>query len=559
LGHYNPSDFFMLTPQEFLLTDGQTSGVLTYPKYPGTGGLSDIYVDGKLLSATNCPPYLLDASHLKWRIAGARIDTGNGDSYDYELQFRNLTGGSLSGAGMAIGDGKMVKLAHWLSIGARSTDIALMMMDDLQTQMPGIDLIRHQAPNEQKRTDDGPYKALVTGTPARGSSDTTALSAFVYAHPSLQSALLHSGIFVSRSTRGIGVLDILRNLSQMDGHQLVMDNSGLLLYSPEVFIGRERRIGSSSGPRLVEVSAMLEMANQAIVEGDEIAMNEKVRGVIKDLEKMKEMGGGGGDSVIRSATEIIPGLRDPNLALRLAKGLMNRTEQGAAIIRVEGLLQANDIQPGEIISVDFVMEGIRGQFAVFEAYHDYTNGTTNLVMGQYEKGIEGLLADLQTASSSGTTDDDPSRTSERTEMALTAPIRIRAVSRISTRLVNGTRFLIGGRHRGVPTTSRLGCIGVQGGLTGVLKDGAIGGASTTSVVVDGVDATLRFKQHDAVYARDPTSHTPILVGYVNSVVAATITLKANNAVAVADNTELLVASARAPPIGHSKSVFYEVR
>jgi len=559
LGHYNPSDFFMLTPQEFLLTDGQTSGVLTYPKYPGTGGLSDIYVDGKLLSASNCPPYLLDGAHMRWRVAGARIDVGNGDSYDYELQFRNLTGGSLSGAGMSIADGNLVRLTHWMSVGARTSDVALMVMNDLQTKLPGIDLIRERALNEQKKQDDGPYKALVTGTPARGSSDTTALSAFVSAHPSLRSAMLHSGVFVSRSIRGIGVLDILRNLSQTDGYQMVMDDSGLLLYSPEVFIGRDRRIGSSSGPQLIEVSAMLEMANQAIVEGDEIAMNEKIRGVIKDLEKMKQMGGGTDDSVIRSVTEIIPGLRDPNLALRLAKSKLNRTEQGAAIIRVEGLLQANDIQPGEILSVDFVMEGIRGQFAVFEAFHDYMNGTTNLVMGQYEKGIEGLLADLQMASGSGTTNDDAGRISERIEMALTAPIRIKAVSRISTRMVNGTRFLIGGRHRGSPTTSRLGCIGVQGGLTGVLKDGAIGASSTTTVAVDTVDATLRFKQHDAVYVREPTAHTPLLVGYVNSVTSTAITLKANNAVAVADNAELMVASARAPPIGHSKSVFYEVR
>ena len=126
-------------------------------------------------------------------------------------------------------------------------------------------------------------------------------------------------------------------------------------------------------------------------------------------------------------------------------------------------------------------------------------------------------------------------------------------------MVNGTRFLIGGRHRGSPTTSRLGCIGVQGGLTGVLKNGGIGASSTTTVAVDTVDATLRFKEHDAVYVREPTAHTPLLVGYVNSVTSTAITLKANNAVAVADNAELMVASARAPAIGHSKSVFYEVR
>ena len=47
---------------------------------------------------------------------------------------------------------------------------------------------------------------------------------------------------------------------------------------------------------------------------------------------------------------------------------MRRTEQGSSILRVEGLAKAQDIGPGDIIGVDFVMEGIKGEFAVFETY-----------------------------------------------------------------------------------------------------------------------------------------------------------------------------------------------
>ena len=551
LGHYEPSDFNMLTPQRFMLNDGQGEGVLQYVKRPGTGGLSTIYVDGAALTTATCPTYLLDAINKRWRIAGARIDTGHGDKNDHILNFRNISAESLSGSGMSLNE--PVRLGHFMSVGVRTSDAALLMLDDLDSAIPGADLVPFDARKEAERTDTGIYGAYVDGGSVQSSKVAT-LSSFLNAHPLLASTNDHSGIFVSTKAKGVGVLDVLRSLSQMDGKQLVLDEGGLLLYTSNVFVGKERRVGSSSGPQTIEVSQMMEMANEVIVQGDTIAENESIVAKVRDGEKIKKMGGANNEKgVVRTATQSVPGLRDSALALRMAKRLMNRTEQGAAMIRVTGLLKSTDIAPGEIVHVDFTMERINGQFVVFETFTNYKTGTTDLVIGQYEKGIEGLLADLQ-ASIDISAEEDPKRTKERIELSMNAPIRVLASSRVLTRLVNNSRFIIGGRWRGSPTTHQLGAIGVKGGATGVIKNGTAAATSTTNLAVDGVDATTRFSANDLVFTLAGE-----YVGVVSSVTPTSVVLAANNAVEVANDVELRVSSIRADPVGHSKSVFYEVR
>ena len=547
IGHYNPSDFFMLTPQSFVLTDGQSTGVLRYKRKPGVGGLSKVYIDGNELSTNRYAPYLIDGDNKVWRISDASVNTVDGDSSSTTLSFRNLADESLSASGIDI---ESVILGQYMGVGVRTTDAALMLLKDIEKSLPGADLETFRIFHEQQTTDTGVYAAYSSAK----RSLTASRQSFLFAHPSLRDGNLHSRHFVSRQAKGIGIMDVLRDLSRIDGYQLALDDGGNLIYSPEVFKGRGRRVGTSSGPRSVSVSQMLEMANQVIVEGDAIAMNETVRGSVKDLEKMKEMGGVGGDEgVQRTLRTTVAGVKERSVAIRLAKGILNRTEQGASLIRVEGLIKCTDIKPGEILHVDFSVEGIKGEFAVFEAEHDYNSGLTNIVIGQYEKGIEGLLADLQ-SSTAETQEDDPTRSAEQINLTLNAPIRVVSASRVLTRFVNGTRTLIGGRWRGQPTPNQLGAIGVRGGATGITKNGAILAGATTSLVVQGTDATLRFNANDAVLT---DSHG--LIGFVQSVSATTITLKANNLVAIADGDRIRVSSARTPPIGHSKSVFYEVR
>ena len=554
IGHYEPSDFNMLTPQRFVMNDGVKSGLISYVRRPGTGGLSTIYIDGEPLSASNHPPYLLDSINKKWRIAGAEIISGEGNWQNNLLKFRNIKGESLTGGGMSLAG--TVRLGHSMGVGVRTSDAALMLLNDIGKSIPGADLIPFESRLEPKKADTALY--------TYGSSsqigyhlqpkNTLALSAYVKAHPMLSSTVEHSGIFVNRDTRGIGVLDAIRSFSQMDGKQMLLHDTGSILYSSEAFIGRDNRIGTSNGAQTVEISSMLEMANHVIVEGDRIAENEIIRAEVKDLEKAKDMGGkGNGEGLFRTATQFVPGLKEPSLALRMAKRYMNRTEQGAALIRVAGLVEASHLQPGEIVQVDFSNEGVRGLFAIFEVHNDSTQGTTDLVIGQYEKGIEGLLAELLSSTASNS-QEDSGRLKERIEMGLSGSVRLVAACRIRTRIVNNSRLIIGGRWRGSPTTHQLGAIGLKGGATGVLKNGAINANSTTAIAVDGIDATLRFSANDRVYTL-----ADLFVGTVQSVSANAITLTANNAVAIADNLQLRVKSKRADPVGHSKSVFYEVR
>lgn len=552
IGHYEPSDFNMLTPQRFVLNDGAKEGVISYAKNPGTGGLSTVYVDGKALSTDYCPPYMIDAVKNKWRIAGADVVSGEGNWQKNLLKFRNINGDSLSGGGMSLGK---VRLGHYMAVGVRTTDAALMLLNDIGKSLPGADLLPYETVVEPTISDSAiySYPSISIGQFVRLKNEV-ALSAFVNAHPSLLSSIDHSSVFVSRDARGVGVLDTIRSLSQMDGRQLLLDETGRILYTGSVFVGRDRRIGSSSGPQTIEVSSMLEMANHVVVEGDQIAQNERVRAEVKDLEKAKQMGGDGNEEgVLRTAVQVVPGLKEPSLALRMAKQFMNRTESGAAMLRVSGLVKANHIQPGEIIGVDFTNEGIKGQFAVFEVSVNSTTGFTDLVIGQYEKGIEGILADLL-SSTAANAQQDPARLKDRMELSLSGSVRLVAASRVRTRLVNNTRLIIGGRWRDALVNNPLGAIGLKGGATGVLKNGAINANSTTAIAVDSIDATTRFAVGDRVYTL-----ADAYVGLVQAVVANQITLTANNAVAIADNLELRVKSKRADPVGHSKSVFYEVK
>lgn len=545
IGHYEPSDFFMLSPQSFVMNDGQNTGLVRYHRKPGTGGLSKVYVDGVEMTPTRFPPYLIDGQTQKWRVAKASNNEGEGDVYDTFLTFKNLTETTLSASGVAI---ERVRFGQYMGVGLRTTDAALLLLKDVMASLPGVDLEEFRIFLEQKMTDTGVYASY-------GDNTEVARQAFLFAHPSLHDAMLHSKDFISRRAKGIGIMDLLRDLSRIDGYQLALSSNGTLIYSQNVFKDTGRAVGTSSGPQNISISSMLEMANEVIVDGDTIAQNETIRAVVKDLEKMKEMGGvGNEDGVKRTMRVSVPGVKERVAALRLAKGLLNRSTQGSSLIRVEGLIQSSDIQPGDIIRVDFPAEGIKGEFAVFEVATDYNSGMTDIVMGQYEKGIEGLLADLQTSTAT-LTDDDPTNTHEQIDITLNAPIRVLSAHRVMTRFVNGTRLLIGGRWRGEPTTNQLGAIGVRGGDTGVLINNSGGYATgTTTMTVDGHDATERYAQHDALLNADHE-----VIGYIQSVTATTITLKAGSLVAVSDNERLRVSSSRQLPIGHSKSRFYEVK
>ena len=544
IGHYDPSDFFMLSPQAFVMNDGQNTGLIQYKRNPGTGGSSKVYVDGVEMTPSRFPPYLIDAQSQNWRVAKASNNEGDGDIYNTFLTFKNLTDTTLSASGIKI---ESVRLGQYMGVGLRTTDAALLLLRDIAS-LPGADLEEYRIFLEQKTADTGVYATY-------GDNTEVARQAFLFAHPNLRDGVLHSKDFISRKAKGLPIMDLLRDFSRIDGHQMALSDKGILLYSKSVFKDTGRAIGTSNGPQKISISSMIEMANEVTVEGDSIAENEIIRAVVQDLEKIKDMGGvGNEDGLKRTMRVYVPGVKERIAALRLAKRLLTQSTQGSSLIRVEGLIKSSDIKPGEIIRVDFPAEGIKGEYAVFEVTTDYNTGMTDIVIGQYEKGIEGVLADLQT-STAVLSNEDPTNSHEQIDISLNASIRILATHRVMTRFVNGTRLIIGGRWRGEPTTNQLGVIGVRGGDTGVLINNSGGYTTgTTTITVDGHDASERFSQHDAVLN---ANHE--VIGYIQSVAATTITLKAGSLVAVSDNERIRVSSSRQLPIGHSKSRFYEVK
>ena len=221
-----------------------------------------------------------------------------------------------------------------------------------------------------------------------------------------------------------------------------------------------KRIGSDSGARDVAVSRMFDSPNVVTVKGDKIAENEAVLVEVKDVERMKlQAGAGAEENVVRSFTQEVPGLKTNKNALRLAKSLLARIENGAPLVQIMGLVNATSIQPGDVVTINLPVHGLNGLFAVFETTHNYEDGTSDFVVAQYEKGIEGILSDLQSNIGNVSGNEEVTASSSMT-IALSSSAKLVIVHRIVARSNNNTKMTIG--HR-ASTTDRKGAIGVQGG------------------------------------------------------------------------------------------------
>ena len=145
--------------------------------------------------------------------------------------------------------------------------------------------------------------------------------------------------------------------------------------------------------------------------------------------------------------------------MKLAKSILARTENTTPVIEIKGAVRATDITPGDMINIDLPLHGLRGEYAVFESEHNYNRLESNFVVGQYDKGIEGLLSDLQSVSSTNEpTDESASTIVDLVELAVSGAIKVKAVHRISVRSVSNRGFLIGAKE-----AKGMGKIGVRSG------------------------------------------------------------------------------------------------
>jgi hypothetical protein len=233
-----------------------------------------------------------------------------------------------------------------------------------------------------------------------------------------------------------------------------------LIYSRATFNNKGSTINVSNPVRAVGVSKMIDSPNEVIVAGDTLANNERVYVAIKDPERMKdEAGRGATTGLAKTLRQTIPGLKTKQEAMKLAKSILARTENKSPVIELKGVMSSTNIAPGEIINLNLPIHEVRGEYAVFEAEHDYTNLESNFVIGQYDKGIEGLLSDLQAfTSNTEPADDSASETIDLIELAISGSVKIKAVHRISIRSTNNRGFLIGAKH-----TNGMGKVGVRDG------------------------------------------------------------------------------------------------
>ena len=424
---YDPSDFIMTSQRPLLITNSKNIAEVKN----ASSSIQKIRIDGRELSETFKPPYLFDKNGLRLRIGGVKVE-----NHTTSLIFKNINSDTLSDHGLDVENG--VLLGQLGYVGIRTSDAALMMLDDTEADVAGYNVT--------------PTSALIAND--RDISDT------LKAHPSLRIINDHSSTFVARATRGISIMEAIRNLTQLDGRQLINERNGGLIYGSSTFKNKGTTIGMGSIVKSVAVSRMIDSPNEVIVSGDDLASNEKVYVAIKDPERMKnEAGKGATSNLARVLRQNIPGLKTKQEATKLAKSILARTENTTPVIEIKGAVRATDVTPGDMINIDLPLHGLRGEYAVFEAEHNYNQLESNFVVGQYDKGIEGLLSDLQSVSiSNEPANESASTIVDLVELSVSGAIKIKAVHRISIRSVNNRGFLIGAKE-----AKGMGKIGVRSG------------------------------------------------------------------------------------------------
>ena len=288
---YDPSDFFMVNQRPIHIENGATSARIRTV----SPSITSLRFDGKELASDYFPPYLFDSQGFTLRVAGLEKD-----ELSTTLLFRNIESDSLSDAGLEPG---AVLMGQKGFIGIRTSDAALTLLNDAGSELAGYNVT--------------PTKALL--------GKDREISSTLNAHPSLRLINDHSSVFTARKTRGLNIMEILRNLSQIDNKQLVNEKNGSLVYSSDSFVNRGSTLGLGSAILKVGVSKMYDSPNEIVVVGDEMASNERVFVIVKDLEKMKMNANKGAEgNLVRTLRQDIPGLKTNIEALRLVKSVLAR-------------------------------------------------------------------------------------------------------------------------------------------------------------------------------------------------------------------------------------------
>ena len=422
--HYEPSDFIMAQQQPFNIANGSNQGVIS-----NKNNLDQIINDGKVISEDYAPPYLIDSNNIKWRVSEVIRERKKA-----VMVFKDMSGKSLKDSGMAVGDVITGQAGY---IGLRTTDAALHLLNDAGGNIAGITITPSNAFYNNQRDVEN----------------------YLGAHPMLRQINDHSKKYVSRDTRGLNTMEVLRNLSQLDGRQIVNERNGTIVFSNKVFNERGLRIGVQNGVESVEVSKLFDSPNEIVVVGDVIAGNEIVFIRVRDSEKIKQASAGGEEEVVKTLRQQIPGVKSVSAARKLAKTLLARAENGAPMIVIKGLMNSTSIRAGDIVDINLPIQGVIGKFVVFESKHHLYSLRTDLIVAQYEKGIEGILTDLKTETidSSGLSGSSGDK-DIKDNLSMSASVNIISVHKIRVRNVNETGFIIGAKHK-----NGLGKIGVRDG------------------------------------------------------------------------------------------------
>ena len=120
-------------------------------------------------------------------------------------------------------------------------------------------------------------------------------------------------------------------------------------------------------------------------------------------------------------------------------------------------MNSTALRAGDVVNINLPIHGVVGLFVVFETEHHNSKGMTNIVVAQYEKGIEGILSDIKT-DSRDTRRAGSNKEKDEKDLLFSTNVKIVAVHRVRVRNNNNTHMVIGAKHK-----NGLGKIGVRDG------------------------------------------------------------------------------------------------
>ena len=374
LTRFPTTDFQTTREGRYRLIEEESTARITYPDSPGIKDDTTVFFGDSLLNADSTPPMLLFSEEdPSVRIRPDRVEAA---TFGSRLVFQNMQGQSMVERGFKDTHARGGQLT---SVGLRTTDLVPRM---LKGKLHG-------------------FNSVTVGLPFSGARAGTIAS-----HKGA-GVLHHSMNFLAQDFKGFSIPSAVRFVARHDHYSIFFDRFGNFIYAPDIFFATDRKTGPNRGEGEVEIDPVVDVANRLVVRGRDIAVNDVVEAIVDDAELQKKHGS------VKSIKIDDPTAGTRASARKTAAQLLRLNRKGQGAIKSKKHARAWDIGPGDMVEYVNAATGTQSRRAVVEATHRLHDGTSDLILLSYEKGIEGVMMAFQDANASSGESNSPDNTQQR--------------------------------------------------------------------------------------------------------------------------------------------------